>query len=100
MITLTDYVLGAMATFYLAYCITSPEVDGPWEVFCRLRGRWNDPNDWRARGIRCVVCVSCWTALLITITLGVAGHIAWLSAPVVWLAMATGSILIEKGYSL
>jgi len=92
----TDYIVGAFATYYLAYCISNEGIDGPWGVFSWLRGLWTDEHDWKARGVRCVVCVSCWSGLLVTIGLVLLGHVDPWNFPIVWLGLAGLSIVLAR----
>jgi hypothetical protein len=89
-------LLAAFGVYYVSYAISNDEIDGPWNVFKRLRGVWTDPRDWKARGIRCVVCVSCWVALLWTLQLLWMGAILWSDVAVVWLGLAGMSVVIAR----
>lgn len=91
-----DFVIGALATYYLALSVTKQ--DGPFEMFLKLRNLWTD-NDWIGRGIRCHVCVSLYSALIVTIgavLLGWADVWAW---PLVWLGLAGASVMLDKYWS-
>ena len=52
-----DYVLIALATFYLAYVFTITE--GPWKSFAKLRF-------WMPMGglTKCIYCAAIWIALI------------------------------------
>ena len=72
-------VIGAIAAYRGSYLITREE--GPLGVFALLRERI-DPHQktWVGRGLNCVLCVSFWVTLAVSIIIGV----SWLE----WLAMA------------
>lgn len=72
-------VIGAIAAYRVSYLITREE--GPLGVFALLRERI-DPHQktWVGRGLNCVLCVSFWVTLAVSIIIGV----SWLE----WLAMA------------
>lgn len=88
--------LAAFATYYLSYSISNDEIDGPWNAFKALRNVWTDPKDWKARGIRCIVCVSCWVALLWALLLGLLGYYDVWIWPIVWLGLAGASVVIGR----
>lgn len=90
------FLLAALATYYLALSVTKQ--DGPWELFGKLRNLWTD-NDWKGRGVRCHVCVSLYTALLVTIGLVALGLADPWQSPLVWLGLAGASVLIDKYWS-
>lgn len=96
MLNLTTYIIAAFATYYLSYSISNTEIDGPFNLFRRLRDVWTEPDDWKARGIRCVVCVSCWVALAVTIGLVLLGHADAWDWPIVWLSLAGGSVVLAR----
>ena len=86
------FVAASLATYYLALGITSQ--DGPFAVFLALRNRFVK-DTWLARGLRCLVCMSCWTGLLATL------YLLWLREvgdewPIVWLGVAGASVAIDK----
>lgn len=87
-------VVAAFATYYLALSITRE--DGPGGVFLALRNRYTDDASWVARGLRCIVCMSCWTALLVTIGLCLLGHVDPWDWPLVWLGLAGASTVIDR----
>lgn len=91
-----DYIVATFATYYLSYAISNSEIDGPWNAFRRLRDLWTAPNDWKARGVRCVVCVSCWVGLLAALGLAATGRLAALDIPIAWLGLAGGSIVLAR----
>lgn len=86
------YVLAAFATYYLALSIARE--DGPFAVFLILRNAYT-ADDWLGRGLRCLVCMSCWTGLLITLYLLWFGSVGgdW---PIVWLGLAGTSVVIDR----
>lgn len=86
------YALASLATYYLALSITSQ--DGPFAVFLALRNRVTS-DTWLARGLRCIVCMSCWTGLLMAV------YLLWLHLigddwPIVWLGLAGASVVIDR----
>jgi len=89
-------LLSAFGVYYLSYSIASEDIDGPWSAFRRLRGVWTAPSDWKARGIRCVVCVSCWIALIWTLGLIGLGMIDPWQSWLVWFGLAGLSVVIAR----
>lgn len=86
------FALAALATYYAALVIATQ--DGPFGVFDRLRLRWD--SGYLGKGVRCVVCVSAYTALAFTVLLGLIGvYDVWLW-PVVWLGLAGASVILDK----
>lgn len=88
MITLQPWVfiLATFAAYRVAYMIVRDE--GPLGAFAWLRGRV-DPNQrtWIGRGLNCLMCVSFWVTLAVSLLLGA----AWFE----WLAMA-GVIVVWR----
>lgn len=93
MLNFPTFVIGSFATYYLALSITRE--DGPGGVFLALRNRFT-ADDWIARGVRCLVCMSCWTALLVTLIVTTLGHADPWDWPVTWLGLAGASVVIDK----
>lgn len=93
MITLTNYILAAFATYYLALSITRE--DGPFGVFLRLRNHFAQ-DDWKGRGVRCIVCMSCWTGLVVVVGLVLLGDADVWAFPIVWFGLAGGSVVIDR----
>ncbi len=90
------FIIASLATFYAASSISDEKIDGPWGAFRALRSLWTDPKDWKARGIRCIVCVSFWVALPIAVALiVVGGWDAWLF-PLWWLGLAGASVMLDR----
>jgi len=76
---LLTVVIGAMAAYRVSYLITREE--GPLGVFALLRERIDQhQRTWVGRGLNCVLCVSFWVTLAVSVIIGV----SWLE----WLAMA------------
>ncbi len=96
MITLTNFIVAAFAVYFLSFSISNPEIDGPWNMFKKMRDVWTQPNDWKARGIRCVVCVSFWVALPATITIALLGYADVWAWPIVCLGLAGASVKISE----
>jgi hypothetical protein len=93
-ISLTDYLIAAFATYYLALSISRE--DGPFDVFLWIRNLHTD-DDWIGRGLRCIVCMSCWTGLLVTVLLYLTWQFSdWALFPVVWFAVAGASTVIDR----
>ena len=86
-------VLAAFATYYLALSITRE--DGPFGVFLLLRNSYTK-DDWFGRGLRCLICMSCWTGLAIAALLVVYGYSDLWTWPVVWLGLAGSSVVIDR----
>lgn len=87
------YVLASLATYYAA--LTISREDGPFAAFLWLRNRFT-ADTWLARGVRCLVCVSCYTALAATLWLIGSGRVALADAPIVWLGLAGASVVLDK----
>lgn len=86
------FLLAALATYYSARAIA--QENGPFGVFDRLRQRWNE--GYLGEGVRCIVCVSAYTALVW------AALLVWRLAldpwlwPIVWLGLAGASVKIAE----
>lgn len=87
------YLFAAFATYYAA--LSMSREDGPFAVFLWLRNRFTR-DTWLARGIRCIVCVSCYTAALAAYGLWAAGHVRTIDTPVVWLGLAGASVILDR----
>jgi hypothetical protein len=90
---ITTYIIASFATYYLALSIARE--DGPFGVFLALRNRATDDN-WIGRGLRCIVCLSCWTGLLWAVLLGLLGYYDLYVWPVVWMGLAGASVVIDR----
>lgn len=93
MLSLTDYLIASFATYYLALSVSREE--GPFAIFLKLRDHFQE-NDWIGRGVRCIVCMSCWSALLWTVMLCLLGHADPWDWPIVWLGLAGASVVIDR----
>ena len=93
MLKLTDYIIAAFATYYLALSVARE--DGPGGAFLWLRNQFTDEG-WLSRGLRCIVCLSCWTGLLVTIGLVLLGDADAWSWPIVWFGLAGASTVIDR----
>lgn len=91
--TWLDAVLASFATYYLALSVSRQE--GPWRVFERLRSVWTN-EDWKGRGVRCLVCVSLYTAALMAAGLWGLGRIDGWTAIMVWPGLAGASVVIDR----
>lgn len=87
------YVLAALATYYGALSITSQ--DGPFNVFQWLRNQFTQ-DDWIGRGVRCIVCMSCWVGLAVVAWLVGWGQAALIDLPIVWLGLAGASVVLDR----
>lgn len=85
---LDAFVIGALATYGVAYTITS--LEGPFGVFAWIRGRAQLQRNWLERGVWCVICVSFWVG--IPIALGLFGLTGW--AVVNWLGFLGAAVII------
>ena len=83
--------LGVLATYYVALSLT--QMEGPWRIFERWRNLFT-ADDWKGRGVRCVVCVSLYAGCAMSALLAWGGHIPWPDVPVAALALAGGSVTI------
>ena len=91
--SLTTFLIASFATYYLALGIARE--DGPFAVFLWLRNQFTS-EDWFSRGLRCVVCLSCWTGLLWAVVLELLGQYDIWLWPVVWLGLAGASVVIDR----
>lgn len=91
--TWLSFITAALATYYIALSVSRQE--GPWRIFERLRNVWTG-DDWKGRGIRCLVCVSLYSALVVVVGLVLLGHVAAWDGPIVWLGLAGASVVIDK----
>lgn len=86
------FTIAALATYYTARTIS--QEDGPFGVFDRVRQRFN--AGYLGEGIRCIVCVSAYTALFWALFLTLFGlYDVWLW-PLVAFGLAGASVLIDK----
>lgn len=85
-------VLAALATYYTARAVSQEH--GPFGVFDRLRQRWN--AGYLGEGIRCVVCVSAYTALVWAVVLALLGVIPWPFVVLVWFGLAGAATKIAE----
>lgn len=92
MIGALNFLVSALAVYYAADAIS--QRDGPAGVFARLRARWD--TGYLGKGVRCIICVSAWAALPVTIGLGVLGYADPWAWPIVWLGLSGGAVLIDK----
>lgn len=92
-IDLTTYLVGAFATYYMALSITRE--DGPGGIFLAIRNRATDDN-WLGRGLRCVVCMSCWTGLVVVVGITLLGYGDVWAWPITWMGLAGASVVIDR----
>lgn len=86
------FVIASLATYYAARSIA--QEDGPWGVLDRIRLRFD--SGYIGKGIRCVVCVSAYTALAAALFMALLGlYDVWLW-PLVWLGLAGASVKISE----
>ncbi len=87
------YLFAALAAYYLALSISRE--DGPFELFKRLRDQFTN-DDWIGRGVRCVVCVSAYTGLLVALILWATGQTLLSDVPILWFGLAGASVVIDR----
>jgi hypothetical protein len=89
--------LMAFATYYISYCISNPAIEGPFGMLQKLRdGRLFRNDDWKGRGIRCIVCVSLYVATGIAL-IGVALRVLQWGELFVYVPGLAGlSVFIDK----
>lgn len=86
------FTIAALATYYTARSIS--QESGPFGVFARLRQHWNE--GYLGEGVRCIVCVSAYTAACWALFLALVGlYDIWLW-PLVWFGLAGASVTIDK----
>lgn len=93
MLKLTDYIIASFATYYLALSVARE--DGPFAVFLWLRNQFTGEG-WFSRGLRCIVCLSCWTGLLVAIFVTLLGYADVWAWPITWLGLAGASTVIDR----
>jgi hypothetical protein len=86
------FIIAAFATYYTARSIS--QEDGPFGVFDRLRQRWN--SGYLGVGVRCIVCVSAYTALVWAILLALLGLYDPRLCPLVWLGLAGAAVKMSE----
>ena len=87
------FSIAALATYRASRLMADEE--GPWGVFSKIRDLTPEQSNLR-RGIECILCVSVWMAIPVTIALVVAGLIPLLIGPGYWLALSSVTVLIRK----
>lgn len=85
-VTLT---LSAFGVFYAAVAVAL--MDGPFDLFARLRGRLGQKT-WIGRGVHCPVCLSAWMAILPAALLSDSLK----SFPFIWLGLAGAATLMYR----
>ena len=89
------FTLAVFATYYSARAIS--QEDGPFGVFDKLRLRWN--SGYLGKGVRCIVCVSAYSAFVWMLLLGWLGQYdPWLW-PIVWLGLAGAATKLHEYWS-
>lgn len=86
------FIIASLATYYTARAVS--QEDGPFGVFDRLRQRLN--RGYLGTGIRCIVCVSAYTALLWALVLCWLGLLDWPQLPLAWFGLAGASVKIAE----
>ena len=86
------FTIAAFATYYTARAIA--QEDGPFGVFDKVRLRFN--SGYLGKGIRCVVCVSAYTAFVWAVLLGIVQGYDPLLWPLVWLGLAGASVKLHE----
>ena len=89
-----DFAIGSLATYYLALSVARQE--GPWAIFDKLRVALSKGNDWKARGIMCLVCLSIYSALVVVVGLYALGRVGWADALLLWPGLAGASVMLDK----
>lgn len=72
--------------------------DGPGKIFHKLR-KSTPPKSSLRDGISCLLCESVWWSAFITGYLVYLGHTDWLHAPIVWLAISAGAIVLNQQFT-
>lgn len=86
-------IITSLAVYRLSRMLTDEE--GPWSVFTRLRGL-AAPDTWLGRGLECVMCVSVWVALPVTVLIVLLGYTDVRLWPLTWLALSSVTVIIRK----
>lgn len=95
--TVERLVIHIFGTYYISLCVSSSHVEGPWSILTRLRDSELFRNDdWRGRGIRCIVCVSLYVSALLSLIACVARVVTVRDALLLVPAGAGGAVLIDK----
>lgn len=64
---MSAFILAALAVYAMAYSIA--RLDGPFDLFSRLRYLARRQDTWYKRGIHCLMCISFWLGWLAALTL-------------------------------
>lgn len=81
------FIVTALAVYGVAYSVT--QLDGPFDLFVRLRGWGINRNDWFGHGLQCPICLSFWIGLLVAVTIH---GFSWTAF--VWAWAYTGIVVI------
>lgn len=85
-----EFALATLLTYRLARMAAIE--DGPFDVFAKLQERIGQKS-WVGRGIRCVLCLSFWIAMPVTLLLNPAD---WRAAVLLWGGIAGAVVIIHK----
>lgn len=86
-------LLAILAAWRIAHLFA--EETGPFAIGIRWRNL-HTADDWVGEGMRCVLCLSFWAALPLSVWLCVAGGLdPWLW-PLWWLGIAGGAAALQK----
>lgn len=86
--------LAAFGAYRMARMVA--EEDGPGFVFKRLRDRFTNDKRSFDLGLRCVYCISFWTALLFTLQLVWMGLLTWIDVPLWWFGIAGVAVKLHE----
>lgn len=95
--TLIHYTILGFATYYVALSVSNEHLEGPWGVFQKIRqSKLFSQDDWKGRGIRCIVCVSMYAGVLVAVVAWYIGWFRFVEILVIAPALAGVSVSIDK----
>lgn len=72
--------------------------DGPGRIFKKARLA-TPPKSALREGIECMFCESVWWSAIITTCLCLGDLVIWQVAPLYWLAVSGGAIILNQGFT-
>lgn len=77
-------IMGIAATYRMTGDITSPEIEGPFNLYSAMRTHIENHSypPWIREGILCRYCVSFWFGLIFALPFPITGMISWWMYPV------------------
>lgn len=66
---MTNFIYAALAVYAMAYSVSNPYIDGPFDLFAKMRHLARKQDTWYKRGLYCPICVSFWLGWLFALPL-------------------------------